>query len=644
MKTNRPLSVLVGLSLLAGGLYPVPVAVMAAESDASAIAVAPAETSASVNNVTENSEVQPVAETAPVAEAAPVEIAPAAVAALATEPAPAASDRAAAEKVTFKFTFGKKDPVTVEIPAGEKIGDKMPVQDPLVVSHTDPNNKTGYTLHLTHTGYRINGEKKTLDEVRAMEVKPGMTFEADYTINSEYTMALYDGRDASLHKENAGLHAPVLVSSKDGSKVTGSEWKLISSEELSFENGDEGTALKQIWKATSEAPLYDAAGNQLKYSLNQNDFFKGTAYMSSSNSGGAFGGEWEAITNNYGWVYVWVSDATDAHPVTVKIKGEQTYGSVWGEAHKTYVRNYQVTAKGEDHDAYPSLGTSTGEPEATAGRNEYWSTGTAYTVNLGKGNIGDRKPYAKRVITLTAEPLDGYTLVKTGSTVRKADGTFAPPAFWYFKNLTVTFDANGGSFTTDEGEKTSLDVPALQTNKISENNLPPAPHSEGKTFLGWVTKDDPNTIVDLTNTPISDNTTYIAKWDEAPKVTVGDIVITEGDELNPLDWITIEDPEDGAITPTPEMVTENNVDPKTPGTYTITYVVTDAKGNKVTKTVTVTVAPKPASATTTTTRVIKKVVKKKLPNAGDVSVSAGLAAQAGVLITAAGAYLARKRR
>lgn len=75
---------------------------------------------------------------------------------------------------------------------------------------------------------------------------------------------------------------------------------------------------------------------------------------------------------------------------------------------------------------------------------------------------------------------------------------------------------------------------------------------------------------------------------QAPSITAVDRTITVGDAFDVMQGVTASDPEEGDITANVE-VTFNNVDPKTPGTYTVTYRVADRQGASAEKTITVTV-------------------------------------------------------
>ena len=74
----------------------------------------------------------------------------------------------------------------------------------------------------------------------------------------------------------------------------------------------------------------------------------------------------------------------------------------------------------------------------------------------------------------------------------------------------------------------------------------------------------------------------------APVITASDKTIIQGQEFDELDGVTATDAEDGNLTDSIQ-VTSNNVDTNTPGTYQITYQVTDKENVSTEKTITITV-------------------------------------------------------
>ena len=88
------------------------------------------------------------------------------------------------------------------------------------------------------------------------------------------------------------------------------------------------------------------------------------------------------------------------------------------------------------------------------------------------------------------------------------------------------------------------------------------------------------------------NISYTTKYlNKAPTLTASDITIYIENPFNPLDYAKGTDPEDGDITKN-IIVSENNVDINYPGTYSVTYSLTDSYGATVTKKVNVKVLPR----------------------------------------------------
>lgn len=79
---------------------------------------------------------------------------------------------------------------------------------------------------------------------------------------------------------------------------------------------------------------------------------------------------------------------------------------------------------------------------------------------------------------------------------------------------------------------------------------------------------------------------------EAPTINAEDVVLTVGDEFNPLENITATDFEDGDIPLTNDHIIKNDVDTTKAGVYEVIYQVTDSQGASTTKTIYVTVNPK----------------------------------------------------
>ncbi|UFI00496.1 immunoglobulin-like domain-containing protein [Bacillus toyonensis] len=83
----------------------------------------------------------------------------------------------------------------------------------------------------------------------------------------------------------------------------------------------------------------------------------------------------------------------------------------------------------------------------------------------------------------------------------------------------------------------------------------------------------------------------VTETDEAPELKVPTVTtITEGDKFNPMTGVSAIDTEDGDITS--KVTVDGSVDASKPGTYELTYTVSDSKGHTVTAKQTVTVKQK----------------------------------------------------
>ena len=104
----------------------------------------------------------------------------------------------------------------------------------------------------------------------------------------------------------------------------------------------------------------------------------------------------------------------------------------------------------------------------------------------------------------------------------------------------------------------------------------------------------------------NEGVTFTGKWNfhpnatklnEVPSISASDKTLTVGDTFDAKKDVTAKDTEDGDLTDKIEVV-KNDVDTTKPGTYEVTYKVTDSKGASTTKTIKVTVVKKDVSTST----------------------------------------------
>ncbi|EAE6308109.1 DUF5011 domain-containing protein [Listeria monocytogenes] len=95
-------------------------------------------------------------------------------------------------------------------------------------------------------------------------------------------------------------------------------------------------------------------------------------------------------------------------------------------------------------------------------------------------------------------------------------------------------------------------------------------------------------VVDSHGKAAAEVTIQVTVKNDLPVIAATDKVVPANGIFNPLEGVTATDKQDGDLT-SEIQVTSNDVDMTTPGTYSVTYEVTDKNGGKVAKTVVITV-------------------------------------------------------
>ena len=141
----------------------------------------------------------------------------------------------------------------------------------------------------------------------------------------------------------------------------------------------------------------------------------------------------------------------------------------------------------------------------------------------------DRKGYTFMGWTLN---IDGRTMVQDKSETTLPThlyGDMTVTGIWLANDQTLTFHANGGTFSAKFGGKETYAVTAKTDSKFK---LPDAPTRPGYTFQGWFMEANGTTAFDAAAMPNS-NTTIYAKWAVDAKLTTA----PEGVTVDGLDKV-----------------------------------------------------------------------------------------------------------
>ena len=104
-----------------------------------------------------------------------------------------------------------------------------------------------------------------------------------------------------------------------------------------------------------------------------------------------------------------------------------------------------------------------------------------------------------------------------------------------------------------------------------------------KTTTTTTEEPEVTTTKKTTTTKRVTTTTTTTKKVNYPIISCDDLVVMVGNTVNPLNGVTCTDTEDGKIAIKSSHISANTVNTSQPGTYSITYTVTDKDGNTTTK-------------------------------------------------------------
>ena len=136
----------------------------------------------------------------------------------------------------------------------------------------------------------------------------------------------------------------------------------------------------------------------------------------------------------------------------------------------------------------------------------------------------DRKGYTFMGWTLN---IDGRTMVQDKSETTLPThlyGDMTVTGIWLANDQTLTFHANGGTFSAKFGGKETYAVTAKTDSKFK---LPDAPTRPGYTFQGWFMEANGTTAFDAAVMPSADTTIY-AKWAVDAQLTAPEGVTVDG--------------------------------------------------------------------------------------------------------------------
>ena len=171
----------------------------------------------------------------------------------------------------------------------------------------------------------------------------------------------------------------------------------------------------------------------------------------------------------------------------------------------------------------------------------------------------------------------------------------------------VNYNTDDAKYSLISGLYTNSYVPVLETVNSGDNKWYKVPVSltNNSNSYGYTLSQAPGVSITL-STPVVENI--------LPIINAVDKTIIEGTTFNALTDISATDQEDGNLT-SQIKVTKNTVNTNNPGTYEVTYQVTDKSGGVTTKTIKVIVKENKAPVITAKDRIIAQNTEfKELEN------------------------------
>ena len=145
----------------------------------------------------------------------------------------------------------------------------------------------------------------------------------------------------------------------------------------------------------------------------------------------------------------------------------------------------------------------------------------------------------------------------------------------------INYNTDDAKYSLISGLYTNTYVPVLEEKQVGSNKWYKVPVNltGNDNVYGYTLASAPGVSITLSQSVVVN---------QKPTINANDKTIDEQTTFNPKDGVTSYDPEDGDITSKIEVI-ENKVNTNTPGTYQVTYRVSDSKGETVTKTINITV-------------------------------------------------------